>query len=100
MRKKLLELPTVFMRLQNMKQILVDLKIGILNLFNANSLTIYVVDKFRNEIYCPVFLAGTIRASTARMRLAWMSAQRALRSSARTASFWWTATSASAAAIA
>jgi len=31
---------------------------GILSLFNANSLTIYVVDKLRNEIYS-MFLAGT-----------------------------------------
>lgn len=42
---------------QNIKQILVDLKDGILNLFNAQSITIYVVDKLRNEIYS-MFLAG------------------------------------------
>jgi len=42
---------------QNIKQILVDLKDGILNLFNAQSITIYVVDKARNEIYS-MFLAG------------------------------------------
>jgi type II secretory ATPase GspE/PulE/Tfp pilus assembly ATPase PilB-like protein/GAF domain-containing protein len=42
---------------QNIKQILVDLKDGILNLFNAQSITIYVVDKTRNEIYS-MFLAG------------------------------------------
>ncbi len=42
---------------QNIKQILVDLKDGILNLFNAQSITIYVVDKQRNEIYS-MFLAG------------------------------------------
>jgi len=42
---------------QNIKQILVDLKDGILNLFNAQSITIYVVDKPRNEIYS-MFLAG------------------------------------------
>lgn len=42
---------------QNIKQILVDLKDGILNLFNAHSITIYVVDKVRNEIYS-MFLAG------------------------------------------
>ena len=41
----------------NIKQILVDLKDGILNLFNAHSITIYVVDKSRNEIYS-MFLAG------------------------------------------
>ncbi len=43
---------------QNIKQILVDLRDGILNLFNANSLTIYVVDRARNEIYS-MFLSGT-----------------------------------------
>jgi len=43
---------------QNIKQILVDLKDGILNLFNAHSITIYVVDKARHEIYS-MFLAGT-----------------------------------------
>lgn len=42
---------------QNIKQILVDLKDGILNLFNAQSITIYIVDKLRNEIYS-MFLAG------------------------------------------
>ena len=42
---------------QNIKQILVDLKDGILNLFNAQSITIYVVDEPRNEIYS-MFLAG------------------------------------------
>jgi len=43
---------------QNIKQILVDLKDGILNLFNAHSITIYVVDKDRHEIFS-MFLAGT-----------------------------------------
>src|SRR5664280_2522656 len=43
---------------QNIKQILVDLKDGILNLFNAHSITIYVVDKAHHEIYS-MFLAGT-----------------------------------------
>ena len=42
---------------QNIKQILVDLKDGILNLFNAHSVTIYVVDRPRNEIYS-MFLVG------------------------------------------
>ena len=42
---------------QNIKQILVDLKDGILNLFNAQSITIYVVDKPSNEIYS-MFLSG------------------------------------------
>jgi hypothetical protein len=43
---------------QNIKQILVDLKDGILNLFDAHSITIYVVDKIRNEIYS-MFLTST-----------------------------------------
>ena len=44
---------------QNIKQILVDLKDGILNLFNAQSITIYVVDKQRNEIYSMFLTPGT-----------------------------------------
>jgi len=43
---------------QNLRQILVDLKEGILSLFKANSITIYVADAVRNEIYS-MFLAGT-----------------------------------------
>jgi type II secretory ATPase GspE/PulE/Tfp pilus assembly ATPase PilB-like protein/GAF domain-containing protein len=43
---------------QNTKQILVDLRDGILNLFDAHSITIYVVDKLRNEIYS-MFLVGS-----------------------------------------
>ncbi len=43
---------------QNLKQILVDLKDGILSLFKAYSVTIYVADTVRNEIYS-MFLAGT-----------------------------------------
>jgi type II secretory ATPase GspE/PulE/Tfp pilus assembly ATPase PilB-like protein len=43
---------------QNLKQILVDLKDGILSLFNAYSVTIYVADPVRNEIYS-MLLAGT-----------------------------------------
>jgi type II secretory ATPase GspE/PulE/Tfp pilus assembly ATPase PilB-like protein/GAF domain-containing protein len=42
---------------KNTKQILVDLKDGILNLFNAHSITIYVVDKRANEIFS-IFLVG------------------------------------------
>ena len=51
---------------QNIKQILVDLKDGILNLFNAQSITIYVVDKIRNEIYS-MFLAGGIELKEIRV---------------------------------
>lgn len=43
---------------QNIKQIIVDLKDGILNLFNAYLITIYVADKRRNEIVS-MFLAGS-----------------------------------------
>lgn len=57
-RKELLEITNRIHAAQNIKQILVDLKGDILKLFNANSLTIYVVDKLRNEIYS-MFLAGT-----------------------------------------
>ncbi|MCK7511087.1 MAG: GAF domain-containing protein [Desulfobacterales bacterium] len=58
LRKDLLDITNRIHAAQNIKQILVDLKNGILNLFNANSITIYVVDKLRNEIYS-LFLAGT-----------------------------------------
>lgn len=57
-RKELLDITNRIHAAQNIKQILVDLKSGILNIFNANSITIYVVDKMRNEIYS-MFLAGT-----------------------------------------
>ena len=57
-RKELLDITNRIHAAQNIKQILVDLKSEILKLFNANSLTIYVVDKLRNEIYS-MFLAGT-----------------------------------------
>jgi hypothetical protein len=57
-RKELLDITNRIHAAQNIKQILVDLKSGILNIFNANSITIYVVDKIRNEIYS-MFLAGT-----------------------------------------
>ncbi|MFA5322770.1 MAG: GspE/PulE family protein [Smithella sp.] len=57
-RKELLDITNRIHAAQNIKQILVDLKSGILSLFNANSTTIYVVDKLRNEIYS-MFLAGT-----------------------------------------
>lgn len=43
---------------QNVKQIIVDLKDGILNLFDAYLITIYVADTRRNEIFS-MFLAGS-----------------------------------------
>ncbi len=58
LRKALLDITNRIHAAQNIKQILVDLKDGILNLFNAHSLTIYVVDILRHEIYS-LFLAGT-----------------------------------------
>src|SRR5450759_5390951 len=58
LRQALLDITNRIHAAQNIKQILVDLKDGILNLFNAHSITIYVVDKARHEIYS-MFLAGT-----------------------------------------
>ncbi|MCK9275190.1 MAG: GspE/PulE family protein [Syntrophales bacterium] len=43
---------------QNLKQILVDFRDDILSLFDAESLTLYVADHFKNEIYS-MFLAGS-----------------------------------------
>ena len=43
---------------QNVKQIIVDLKDGILNLFDAYLITIYVADTRRSEIFS-MFLAGS-----------------------------------------
>jgi type II secretory ATPase GspE/PulE/Tfp pilus assembly ATPase PilB-like protein len=57
-RKSLLDITNRIHAAQNIKQILVDLKDGILTLFNAHSLTIYILDRVRNEIYS-MFLAGT-----------------------------------------
>ena len=57
-RKALQEITNRIHAAQNIKQILVDLKDGIMSLFNAYSITIYVVDKPRNEIYS-MFLVGT-----------------------------------------
>ncbi|MDO9516002.1 MAG: GspE/PulE family protein [Syntrophales bacterium] len=42
----------------NLRQILVDLRDDILSLFNAHSMTIYVADRTKNEIYA-MFLAGS-----------------------------------------
>ncbi|MBP7230720.1 MAG: GspE/PulE family protein [Syntrophaceae bacterium] len=57
-RKNLQEITNRIHAAQNIPQILVELKDGILNLFNAYSITIYVVDQPRNEIYS-MFLAGS-----------------------------------------
>jgi type II secretory ATPase GspE/PulE/Tfp pilus assembly ATPase PilB-like protein len=58
LRKELQDVTNRIHAAQNIKQILVDLRDGILNLFNAHSITIYVVDKARYEIFS-MFLAGT-----------------------------------------
>ncbi len=57
-RKNLQEITNRIHAAQNIAHILVQIKDGILNLFNASSITIYVVDKPHNEIYS-MFLAGT-----------------------------------------
>ena len=57
-RKALQDITNRIHAAQNTKQILVDLRDGILNLFDAHSITIYVVDKLRNEIYS-MFLVGS-----------------------------------------
>lgn len=56
--KRLQEITNRIHAARNIKQILVDLKEGILNLFDAHSITIYVIDKTRNEIFS-MFLVGT-----------------------------------------
>jgi type II secretory ATPase GspE/PulE/Tfp pilus assembly ATPase PilB-like protein/GAF domain-containing protein len=57
LRKALVDITNQIHAAQNIKQILVDLKDGILNLFSAHSITIYVIDRPRNEIYS-LFLVG------------------------------------------
>ena len=50
LRKALQDITNRIHAAHNTKQILVDLKDGILNLFDAHSITIYMVDKLKNEI--------------------------------------------------
>ena len=57
-RKQLQDITNRINAAQNIRQILVDLKDGILALFSAHAVTIYVVDKVKNEIYS-MFLAGS-----------------------------------------
>ncbi|MDP1992248.1 MAG: GspE/PulE family protein [Syntrophales bacterium] len=57
-RKALIDITNRIHAARNIKQILVDLKDGILNLFSAHSITIYVVDWSRNEIFS-MLLIGT-----------------------------------------
>ena len=58
LQKKLQDITNRIHAAQNIAQILIDLKDGILNLFDAHSITLYVVDKPHNEIYS-MFLAGS-----------------------------------------
>lgn len=58
LRKQLQNITNRINAAQNLKQILVDLKDDILNLFDAHSTTIYVANRQRNEIYS-IFLAGS-----------------------------------------
>ncbi len=57
-RKNLQDITNRIHSAQNIKQILVDLKDGILNLFDAYSVTIYIVDRMRSEIFS-MFLSGS-----------------------------------------
>jgi len=58
LRKRLQDITNRINAAQNLKQILVDLRDDILNLFDAHSITIYVANRQRNEIYA-MFLAGS-----------------------------------------
>ena len=58
LRKALQDITNRIHSAHNTRQILVDLKDGILNLFDANSITIYMVGKLKNEIYS-MFLVGS-----------------------------------------
>jgi len=57
-RKRLQDITNRIHAAQNVKQILVDLRDGILALFDAHAITIYVVDRLRNEIFS-MFLVGS-----------------------------------------
>jgi type II secretory ATPase GspE/PulE/Tfp pilus assembly ATPase PilB-like protein len=61
LRKDLVDITNRIHAAQNIKQILVDLKDGILNLFRAHSITIYVVDRSRNEIYSLLLIGAQVR---------------------------------------
>jgi type II secretory ATPase GspE/PulE/Tfp pilus assembly ATPase PilB-like protein len=60
-RKALVDITNRIHAAQNIKQILVDLKDGILNLFNAHSITIYVVDRPRNEIFSMLVVGAQVK---------------------------------------
>ena len=61
LRKALVDITNRIHAAQNIKQILVDLKDGILNLFSAHSITIYVVDRSRNEIYSLLLIGAQVK---------------------------------------
>ncbi|MGZ6249634.1 MAG: ATPase, T2SS/T4P/T4SS family, partial [Syntrophales bacterium] len=58
LRKALQDITNRIHSAHNTRQILVDLKDGILDLFDAHSITIYMVDKLKHEIYS-MFLVGS-----------------------------------------
>jgi type II secretory ATPase GspE/PulE/Tfp pilus assembly ATPase PilB-like protein len=60
-RKALVEITNRIHAAQNIKQILVDLKDGILTLFNAHSITIYVVDLPRKEIFSMLAVGAQVK---------------------------------------
>ena len=60
-RKALVDITNRIHAAPNIKQILVDLKDGILNLFNAHSITIYVVDMPRKEIYSMLLVGAQVK---------------------------------------
>jgi type II secretory ATPase GspE/PulE/Tfp pilus assembly ATPase PilB-like protein len=61
LRKALVDITNRIHAAQNIRQILVDLKDGILNLFSAHSITIYVVDRSRNEIYSLLLIGAQVK---------------------------------------
>ena len=58
LRKALQDITNRIHSAHNTRQILIDLEDGILNLFDAHSITIYMVDKLKNEIFS-MFLVGS-----------------------------------------
>ncbi|MBA4421888.1 MAG: pilus assembly protein [Syntrophus sp. (in: bacteria)] len=60
-RKALSDITNRIHAARNIKQILIDLKDGILNLFSAHSITIYVVDWSRNEIFSMLLIGTQIK---------------------------------------
>ena len=58
LRKALQDITNRIHAAHNTREILVDLKDGILDLFDAHSITIYTVDKLKNEIFS-MFLVGS-----------------------------------------